>query len=99
VITYYLSFGSINKEVYLDDYRYKALLNLTRARFFAIQNLDKEQQRFLNYLFNEYSTIAQEEIFSDAFITTALAVYEELGSAEPLLRWTYNSLPLLLSRK
>lgn len=84
VIADCLRFGRINKEVYLDDYRYKALQNLTRARFFAVQNLGKEKQRFLNYLFKKYSTMAQEKIFSDTFSTTALAVYEEFESAEAL---------------
>lgn len=74
VIADCLRFGRINKEVYLDDYRYKALQNLTRARFFAVQNLVKEKQRFLNYLFKKYSTMAQEKVFSDTFSTTALAV-------------------------
>ena len=39
VIADCLRFGRINKEVYMGDYRYKALQNLTRARFFAVQNL------------------------------------------------------------
>ena len=78
VIADCLRFGRINKEVYLDDYRYKALQNLTRARFFAVQNLAKEEQRFLNYLFKKYSTMAREKVFSDTFSTSALAVYEEL---------------------
>ena len=56
-----LRFGRINKEVYIDDYRYKALQNLTRARFFAVQNQTKEKQRFLNYLFMKYSSMAQEK--------------------------------------
>ena len=30
------------------DYRYVALKNLTRARFFAVQNLTREKQRFMN---------------------------------------------------
>lgn len=84
VIADCLRFGRINKEVYLDDYRYKALQNLTRARFFAVQNLVKEKQRFLNYLFKKYSTMTQEKIFSDTFSTTALAVYEKFESAEAL---------------
>lgn len=84
VIADCLRFGRINKEVYLDDYRYKALQNLTRARFFAVQNLVKEKQRFLNYLFKKYSTMAQEKVFSDTFSTTALAVYEQFESAEAL---------------
>lgn len=79
-----LRFGRINKEVYMDDYRYKALQNLTRARFFAVQNLTKEKQRFLNYLFMKYSSMAQEKVFSDTFSVTALAVYEEFDSPHQL---------------
>jgi len=79
-----LRFGRINKEVYMDDYRYKALQNLTRARFFAVQNLTKEKQRFLNYLFMKYSSMAQEKVFSNTFSVTALAVYEEFESPDQL---------------
>ena len=84
VIADCLRFGRINKEVYLGDYRYKALQNLTRARFFAVQNLVKEKQRFLNVLFKKYSTMTQEKVFSNTFSTTALAVYDEFESAEAL---------------
>jgi len=79
-----LRFGRINKEVYRDDYRYKALKNLTRARFFAVQNLTREKQRFLNYLFMKYSSMAQGKVFSDTFSVTALAVYEDFDSADQL---------------
>ena len=51
VIADKLRFGRITKEVYMDDYRYKALQTLTRARFYAVQNLTREKQRFANYLF------------------------------------------------
>ena len=44
VIADCLRFGRINKEVYIGDYHYKALQNLTRARYFAVQNLTKEKQ-------------------------------------------------------
>ena len=84
VIADCLRFGRINKEVYQSDYRYKALQNLTRARFFAVQNLVKEKQRFINVLFKKYSTMTQEKVFTDTFSTTALAVYEEFESAEAL---------------
>ena len=85
VIADCLRFGRINKEVYLGDYRYKALQNLTRARFFAVENhLIKEKQRFINILFKKYSTLTQEKVFSDTFSATALAVYEEFDSAEEL---------------
>lgn len=51
VIADHLRFGRITSEVYMDDYRYKALQTLTRARFYAVQNLTREKQRFANYLF------------------------------------------------
>lgn len=42
VIADHLRFGRIAREVYMDDYRYKALQTLTRARFEVIQNLTRE---------------------------------------------------------
>ncbi len=84
VIADCLRFGRINKEVYIGDYRYEALRNLTRARYFAVCNLTKEKQRFINVLFKKYSTMAQEKVFSNTFSTTALAVYDEFESAEAL---------------
>jgi len=84
VIADCLRFGRINKEVYVGDYRYKALQNLTRARYFTVSNLTKEKQRFMNVLFKKYSTMTQEKVFSDTFSTTALAVYDEFESAEAL---------------
>ena len=92
VIADCLRFGRINKEVYLGDYRYKALQNLTRARFFAVQNLIKEKQRFMNVLFKKYSTMTQEKVFSDTFSTTALAVYDEFDSAEALANMDLHEL-------
>ena len=53
VIADCLRFGRINKEVYIGDYRYKALQNLTRARYYAVCNLIKEKQRFMNVLFKK----------------------------------------------
>ncbi len=84
VIADCLRFGRINKEVYLDDYRYNALQNLTRARFVAVQNLVREKQRFMNVLFKKYSSFTQEKVFSDNFGATALALYEEFDSADTL---------------
>ena len=92
VIADCLRFGRINKEVYMGDYRYKALQNLTRARFFAVQNLVKEKQRFMNVLFKKYSTMTQEKVFSDTFSTTALAVYDEFESAEALANMDLHEL-------
>lgn len=84
VIADCLRFGRINNEVYIGDYRYEALKQLTRARYLVVQNLTKEKQRFLNTLFLKYSTMSQEKVFSNTFSTTALAVYEEFDSVDQL---------------
>lgn len=99
VIADCLRFGRINKEVYLDDYRYAALKNLTRARFFAVQNLTREKQRFMNQLFKKYSTMTQEKVFSDTFSTTALAVYESFESAETLANMDLHQLTEFIMEK
>lgn len=99
VIADCLRFGRINKEVYMDDYRYKALQNLTRARYFAVTNLTKEKQRFINVLFKKHSTMTQEKIFSDTFSTTALAVYEKFESAETLAKMDLQELTAFIMEK
>ncbi|MCD8008832.1 MAG: IS110 family transposase [Clostridiales bacterium] len=99
VIADCLRFGRINKEVYLDDYRYMALQNLTRARFSAVQNLTKEKQRFLNYLFKKYSTMTQEKVFSNTFSATALAIYEDFDSAETLAKMDLQQLTDFIKEK
>lgn len=85
VIADCLRFGRINKAVYMGDYRYDALKTLTRARFFAVQNLIKEKQRMINIIFKKYSTLTQDKIFADKFGATALSVYTDFDSAETLV--------------
>ena len=99
VIADCLRFGRINKEIYQGDYRYNALQNLTRARFFAVQNLVKEKQRFINILFKKYSTLTQEKVFSDTFNSTALAVYQEFNSAEELAGMDLQALTDFVMKK
>ena len=99
VIADCLRFGRINKEVYIGDYRYKALQSLTRARYFAVCNLVKEKQRFMNVLFKKYSTMTQEKVFSDTFSTTALAVYDEFESAEALADMDLHELTAFIMKK
>lgn len=99
VIADCLRFGRINKEVYMNDYRFKALQTLTRARFFSIQNLVKEEQRFMNVLFKKYSTLTQEKVFSNTFGAAAMAVYEEFDSADTLAYMDLHELTDFLIEK
>lgn len=99
VIADNLRFGRITAAVYMDDYRYKALQNLTRARFFAVQNLTREKQRFMNYLFMKCSGLAQEKVFSNNYGAAALAVFEEFESPDELVNIEVDKLAAFIAAK
>lgn len=99
VIADCLRFGRINKEVYMDDARFKALQTLTRQRFFAVRSLTAEKQRFLNVIFKKYSSLAQNKVFSNTFGATALALYEEFDSADTLAYMDLHELTDFLVKK
>ena len=83
VIADHLRFGRIGKEVYMDDYRYKALRTLTRARFDVIQNLTREKQRFVNYLFLKCSGMAQNKDIQNTSATT-IVLMEQFETVDEL---------------
>lgn len=83
VIADKLRFGRIGKEVYMDDYRYKALQTLTRARFYAVQDLTREKQRFANYLFLKCSGLAQDQDIANTSATT-IALMERFETVDEL---------------
>ncbi|MBP2658368.1 MAG: family transposase [Firmicutes bacterium] len=99
VIADNLRFGRISAAIYMDDYRYKALQNLTRARFYAVQNLTREKQRFMNYLFMKFSGLAQEKIFSNHYGAAALAVFEEFESPDDLAAISLDALTAFIAEK
>ena len=99
VIADCLRFGRINKAVYMGDYRYDALKTLTRARFFAVQNLIKEKQRMINIIFKKYSSLTQDKIFADKFGATALSVYTDFDSAETLVNMDLHELTEYIQKK
>lgn len=83
VIADHLRFGRIGKEVYMDDYRYTALQTLTRARFDVVQNLTREKQHFINYLFMKCSGMVQNKDISNSSPTT-IALMEKFETADDL---------------
>lgn len=99
VIADCLRFGRINKEVYMDDARFKALQILTRQRFFVVQSLTAEKQRFLNVIFKKYSSLVQNKVFSNTFGASALALYEEFDSADTLAYMDLHELTDFLVKK
>ena len=91
VIADHLRFGRINTEVYMDDYRYKALQMLTRARFFAIQNLIREKERFANYLFLKCCSIAQDKDLPNSS-ATMLNLMEHYDTVDELANASLDDL-------
>ena len=83
VIADHLRFGRIGKEVYMDDYRYKSLQTLTRARFDVVQNLTREKQHFANYLFLKCSGMAQDKDIANSSVTT-IALMERFETVDEL---------------
>ena len=97
VIADKLRFGRITKEVYMDDYRYKALQTLTRARFYAVQDLTREKQRFANYLFLKCSGLAQDKDIINTSATT-LALMEHFETADALAYADLNELTAFINQ-
>ena len=73
IIADYLRFGRIPKSTFHDE-KYLALRNLTRARFQAAQSLSREKTRFLDTLFQKFSTLESAKVFSNTFGATSLSV-------------------------
>ena len=98
VIADKLRFGRITKEVYMDDYRYKALQTLTRARFYAVQNLTREKQRFANYLFLKCSGLAQDKDIANTSATT-IALMERFETVDELAYADLDELTAFIDEK
>ncbi len=97
VIADHLRFGRIGKEIYMDDYRYKALQMLTRARFYAVQNLTREKERFANYLFLKCSGIAQDKDIPNTSATT-LALMEHFETVDELANANLDELTAFVNK-
>ncbi|ANU55114.1 IS110 family transposase [Acutalibacter muris] len=98
VIADKLRFGRITQEVYMDDYRYKALQTLTRARFYAVQDLTREKQRFANYLFLKCSGLAQGKDIANSSATT-IALMERFETVDELAYADLDELTAFIDEK
>ena len=97
VIADCLRFGRIGtKEAYMDDF-YASLQKLTRARFHVAQDLAAEKNRYLNALFLKFSGMAQEQLFSDNFGATAMALIEEFETVDDIANTPVGDLAAFLN--
>ena len=82
----------------MDDYRYKALQTLTRARFYAVKDLNREKQRFANYLFLKCSGLAQDENIANSSATT-IALMERFETVDELAYADLDELTAFIDQK
>jgi len=94
----FLRFGRLPKNAFLDE-KYRALRNLTRARFQAAQNLSREKTRFLETLFQKFSTLDSAKVFSNTFGATALAAACEFLTVDEITYTSIEELADFVNRK
>lgn len=98
VIADNLRFGRITKEVCMDE-KFDALQKLTRERYHVAKNLTREKNRFLSNLFLKFSALAQEDIFSDKFGATSIAIIEDFFSVDDIAYMDVDILAEFLNKK
>jgi len=98
IIADYLRFGRLPKTVFRDE-KYLALRNLTRARFQAAQNLSCEKARFVETLFQKFSTLDSSGVFSNTFGATSLAAICDFLSVDDIVYTPIDELVAFINEK
>lgn len=86
------------KEAYTDE-RYEALKQLTRGRFYTVQNLSREKNRYLNQLFLRFSSLAQNSPLSNPLGVTSIALIEDFSSVDEIAYMPVDELAHFLNQK
>ncbi|MFA5528954.1 MAG: IS110 family transposase [Peptostreptococcales bacterium] len=100
IIAECLRFGKIGtREVAMDE-RYNALKTLTRSRYFVVENLAREKNRYLKNLFLSFSSLTQEDdLFSNLFGSTALSFVKDFNSLDEVAYMSVEDLADYLNKK
>jgi len=98
IIADYLRFGRLPKIVSHDE-KYLALRNLTRARFQAAQNLSREKTRFIETLFQKFSSLDSSRVFSNTFGATALSAACDFLSVDEIIYTPIDKLADFVNQK
>jgi transposase len=98
VIADYLRFGRLPKSVFHDE-KVLALRNMTRARFQAAQNLSREKCRFLETLFQKFSTLDSSNVFSNTFGATALSAACDFLTVDEIIYTSVDDLADFVNEK
>lgn len=98
IITNRLRFGNL-PQPFRPDERYLPLQRLIRHRFHLIQQLTREKNYFLSYLFLKYSRLAQACPLCSPLGASAAAVITEFYSVEAIAATPLKELTQFLVRK
>ena len=98
IIADFLRFGRLPNSVCHDE-KHRALRNLTRARFQAAQNLSREKARFLETLFQKFSSLDSAKVFSDTFGATALAAACDFLTVDDIIYTPIDELADFVNQK
>ena len=97
VIADCLRFGRINlREIYFDE-QHKALQRLTRARYFVVQNIVREKNRYLTNLFLKFSGMYQNPLFSNNLGTTAMELTGIAFSLDEIVQMPVDELAAFIN--
>ena len=98
IIADFLRFDRLPQSVCHDE-KHLALRNLTRARFQAAQNLSREKARFLETLFQKFSSLDSAKVFSDTFGATSLATICEFITVDDIIYTPVEELADFVNQK
>jgi len=98
IIADFLRFDRLPKSVCHDE-KHLALRNLTRARFQAAQNLSREKARFLETLFQKFSSLDTAKVFSDTFGAASLAAICDFLSVDDIIYTPIEELADFVNQK
>lgn len=100
IIAECLRFGKIGTSEVTMDERYQALKTLTRNRYFVVENLAREKNRYLRNLFLSFSSLTQEDdLFSNLFGATALSFVEDFNSLDEVAYMPVEELAEYFNKK
>jgi transposase len=98
VIADFLRLDRLPKEFYRDE-KQIALRSLTRARFQLAQDLSRAKVRYLDTLFQKFSTLDSSNVFSNTFGATATAVATEFMTVDEIVNMDLDDLAAFINEK
>lgn len=98
VIADSLRFGRIGQKGTVVEEKYLSLQKLTRERYRIAKDLSREKNRYLQNLFLKFSSMAQQDLFSNNFGTTAMELVNQFDSVDEIAYTPLEELAAFLNQ-